>query len=114
MAALYALLDGRSEVAPVHLKAALAFWQYAEDSVAWVFADATFPDVENKILRAVVKNGGLPDSAISALLHRNVPAAQLEKAKGNLALEGLIHVVKSSTGGRHRHDWLPGPGSRKR
>lgn len=109
VAALYALLDIQTEVAPVHLKAALALWQHAEDSVAWVFADATFPDIENKILRAVVKKGGLADSDISALFYRNVPASQLVKAKTNLAREGCMHAVEITSGGRPLTVWRPGP-----
>jgi len=113
IAALYALLDRQTEVAPMHLKAALAVWQYAEDSVAWVFAQATYPEIENKILRAVVKKGKLPDSDISALFNRNMPASQLEKAKAHLQEEGLIHDVKLATGGRPRIEWRPGPTPKK-
>jgi hypothetical protein len=37
---LYALLDGSNEIKKVHLQAALAVWDYAEDSVRYVFGDA--------------------------------------------------------------------------
>jgi Protein of unknown function (DUF3987) len=38
---LYALLDGAGEIRVEHLRAALAFWRYCEDSVRHVFGEAT-------------------------------------------------------------------------
>lgn len=47
---LYALLDGSPEIRKVHLRAALAVWDYCEESVRFVFGDAADPD-NAKILR---------------------------------------------------------------
>lgn len=47
---LYALLDGSPEIRKVHLRAALAVWDYCEESVRFIFGDAADPD-NAKILR---------------------------------------------------------------
>jgi len=47
---LYALLDGAREIRKEHLYAALAVWDYSEESVRYVFGDAADPDY-TKILR---------------------------------------------------------------
>jgi hypothetical protein len=70
-------------------QAALALWRYSEESVAWIFEDASDPDTENKILRAVVRKGRLADTDISGLFHRNVPAERLTRAKANLERDDL-------------------------
>jgi Protein of unknown function (DUF3987) len=47
---LYALLDGSAEIRKVHLQAALAVWDYCEESVRYIFGDAAEPEYR-KILR---------------------------------------------------------------
>jgi hypothetical protein len=47
---LYALLDSSRVIRKEHLCAALAFWDYCEESVRYVFGDAADPDY-TKILR---------------------------------------------------------------
>lgn len=47
---LYALLDSACEIRKEHLRAALAFWDYCEESVRYVFGDAADPDY-SKVLR---------------------------------------------------------------
>lgn len=47
---LYALLDSSRVIRKEHLRAALAFWDYCEESVRYVFGDAADPDY-SKILR---------------------------------------------------------------
>jgi hypothetical protein len=46
---LYALLDSARVIRKEHLRAALAFWDYCEESVRYVFGDAADPDY-SKIL----------------------------------------------------------------
>ena len=108
-AALYALLDQQTAVARDHLKAALALWEYAEDSVYWTFGLATGDSVADKILREVDGAGELTDSEISDRFNRNVSAARLNQAKERLERAGVLHsVILSGTGGRNQRVWKPG------
>ena len=51
--AIYAVLDGSDGVIrPVHLKAALAMWQYYEDSARFIFGDSIGDPVADTILQA--------------------------------------------------------------
>jgi hypothetical protein len=47
---LYALLDGSAEIQKVHLEAALAVWDYCEESVRYIFGDAADPEYK-RIMR---------------------------------------------------------------
>ena len=58
---LYALLDGAAAIRRPHLEAALAVWQYAEDSARFIFGDATGDPIADRILSALRANG--PDGA---------------------------------------------------
>jgi len=111
IATLYALLDKRRAVEPTHLRAAIALWQYAEDSVDWVFSGSSLQsdeDMTKTIHRAVMQQGELDDSGISALFHRSIPAARLNGFKKTLENAGLIHPKQVSSGGRPRTVWKPG------
>jgi hypothetical protein len=50
---LYALLDGAAAIKPVHLRAALAVWDYSERSVQYLFGGITGDPVADKILAAL-------------------------------------------------------------
>ena len=41
LALIYALVDGSATIGLSHLDAALALWDYAAASVAWIFGDLT-------------------------------------------------------------------------
>ena len=110
LAGLYALLDQRDEIDDAHLVAALALWQYSEDSVEWIFGAAgSHKDDENIVLRAMVRARGLSDTAISKLLGGNRKADYLDRLKESLRTQGLAHPVKKETAGRPSQIWLPGP-----
>ena len=105
VAALYALLDQSPVVTDVHLSAALALWRFAEESVAWIFADMATGELCEQILGALMNGGPLDESAISALFHNNVPAAMLEDAKQALKRAGYIFEEIIPTNGRPRRQW---------
>jgi len=109
IAALYALLDQGSLVDECHLKAALALWQYAEDSVRWIFGDATGDPIADRIVENVRLCGEFSDTDIQGLFGRNVSAARLTVAKQHLVAAGLIHSVLSPTPGRPTVMWRAGP-----
>jgi len=106
LAGLYCLLDGRRELDLVHLKAALALWDYAETSTRQIFGDSLGDPVADQILRALIASkDGLSNSQISELLGRNATAARLNQAKAVLMTAGLISSEEIGTEGRKRTIW---------
>ena len=110
LAGLYALLDGEGAVDTVHLKAALALWEYAESSTRQIFGNSTGDSIADTILQALRSSNELDESAISALFGRNVSAARLDQAKGVLESNGLAHgaIRVSELGGRPARVWRRG------
>jgi hypothetical protein len=84
LSCLYALLDHSSQVRRPHLEAALALWQYCEDSARYIFADGmTLSGGAQKLYDAVREAGG-------AGLSRT---AQLQTFKGNLTARELDAIT---------------------
>lgn len=109
VAALYAVLDGCKDVDLVHLKAALAVWKHAEQSVGLLFGECTGDPIADAIVEAV-KKGRMTDTDISKLFNRHQPAARLEAAKRSLQAAGVMHPVTIETGGRPVRAWEAGKG----
>lgn len=109
LAALYALLDYQNMVSPCHLEAALALWQYAEESTWLIFGDNTGDPIAGTILQAIKTYSILTDTDINNLFGRNKPAGQLNVAKNYLQQWGLIHFETQLTDGRPVTVWKLGP-----
>ena len=62
LAMIYALLDGKTVICPLHMNAALALWRYCEASAEHIFGDATGDPVTDEIIRALraAARGSLP------------------------------------------------------
>jgi hypothetical protein len=58
LAALYAIMNESYEIEHGHLLAALALWDYAEQSARYVFGDATGDPVADQILEALRASRG--------------------------------------------------------
>ena len=108
LAGLYAVLDGQCIIDLVHLKAALALWQYAEASTCMIFGDSLGDPTADTILKALRARNELTDSEISALFQRHKPETELERAKQVLFQAGLAHCVTIETDGRPQTVWRPG------
>ncbi len=89
---LYALLDGSSVICRAHLDAALALWQYAEDSARFIFGDATGDPVADQILTALRRSGQMTQTQISDLFARNQKSGRLERALAALLDAGLVRT----------------------
>jgi hypothetical protein len=102
LAGIYAVLDNTRIVAPQHLEAALAVWEYCEASVLNVFGQKTGDDVADTILEALQKQGQLTRSEISNLFQRNVKAPRINTAVTLLVREGKATIAKgeSKNGGK--------------
>jgi hypothetical protein len=99
---IYALLDCAEEIRVVHLRAALAVWDYCAASARFIWGDALGDPTADEILRALRAAGakGLTRWDISNHLGRNKAAAELDRAIAVLAERGLIRAEKEETGGR--------------
>ena len=106
LAALYALMDETTVVSGHHMIAALALWQYAEDSVAWIFGDKLGDPIMDTILDGLkTAPDGLSDTQISDLFGRHESASRLSAAKGRLQAQSKIYSCETETKGRLKTKW---------
>jgi hypothetical protein len=107
LAMVYALLDGKRIIATEHMYAALAVWEYAENSARYIFGDLTGYGEADIILDALKKNPlGLTRTDISSLFGRNRSEPQIQIALNHLQQKGLVRTEKENTGGRPVERWL--------
>jgi hypothetical protein len=106
LAVAYALLDGLDAIGLVHLRAALAVWDYAEASARHVFGDAAGDPLADRILGALRAAGGpLTRTALSAALGRHAPAGAIERALEALRAQGRVRRGSVPTAGRAAETW---------
>jgi hypothetical protein len=107
LAGVYALLDGTATVAPVHLLAALAVWDFCEQSACYVFGDALGDPVADEILQALraVGSAGLTRTQIRDLFGRNKAGDDIARALGVLVRPGLAQFETEQSGGRPVERW---------
>jgi hypothetical protein len=95
LATLYALLDCAATIRAEHLLAALAVWQYGEDSARFVFGDALGDATADEILRELRGHpGGITRNEIREHFSRNKSAAEIGRALGVLQEYGLGRMVR--------------------
>jgi DNA replicative helicase MCM subunit Mcm2 (Cdc46/Mcm family) len=103
LACLYALLDCEENILIEHLEAALALWQYCEDSAQYIFGSQTGNKIADTIYAALLgAEDGLTKTQIRDLLQRNASASQVNTALKLLIELGRIEVIKEETDGRPR------------
>jgi hypothetical protein len=106
LALIYALADGKRQIGPQHLTAALALHDYATRSAAWALTGATGKPLAEQIHAALQANpAGLTRSQISDTLKHNQPAGQLDHALNALQAAGRAIVTQIPTGGRPAQHW---------
>lgn len=103
LACIYALFDCSDEIRLEHLEAALALWQYCEDSSRYIFGNQTGNKTADAIYSALLETeDGLTKTQISGLLQRNASAGQINSALKMLIELGSVQVFKEETVGRPR------------
>jgi hypothetical protein len=102
LAIIYALLDGSDIIELPHLLAALAVWDYCEQSLRFIFRAATGDDFADKLLAALQQHpDGMTKSAISNYFNRNKPAEKINGALSLLNEQGLADVtIERATGAK--------------
>jgi hypothetical protein len=103
---IYALLDRSPEIKTKHLRAALAFWRYAEESARFIFGDSLGDPVADEILKALhAAPRGLTRTEISHLFAGHRKSADITRALVVLAQGGLASSRPESTAGRPDERW---------
>jgi hypothetical protein len=106
LAFVYAVLDGSAKVEPEHLAAAVALWEYCEESVEYIFGDRLGDPVADTILTAVRgKAAGLTRTQIRDLFARNQHAGRIDLALQNLMRANLVERQTRATPGRPAEVW---------
>ena len=105
---LYALLDQSSVVKEPHLRAALAVWNYCDESAAYIFGSALGDDTADTIDRALRRAGaeGLTRTEISGLFKRHKTAAEIDRALDRLVRLGRAECRTEQSGGRPVERWV--------
>ncbi len=106
IAAIYAVLDRSRKITAAHLKAALALWQYVEDSTRYIFGDALGDTIADTILQALRQSGEMTRSEIVDLFGRHANRAKIDRGLTKLMAAGKVtRSLDRETGGRPREIW---------
>ncbi len=105
---IYALLDKSSLIEKPHLEAALAVWQYSEDSARYVFGERLGNQTAEKILTALKEKQelGLTRTEIRDLFDRHISNERLNAALSHLLENGLAEPKKEETKGKPKEIWF--------
>jgi len=102
----YALQDLSIEIRPEHIDAALAAWEFSENSCKYLFGSKAANTIEAEILQALKKKKSLSMSEIRDLFERNLPSVVYKKALKNLYEAGLVGFIQEKTAGRNKVLWF--------
>jgi hypothetical protein len=107
LACIYALLDCSKIITPAHLKAALAVWTYAEESVKYIFQNTMEDPLANKILEALaVRPHGMTRTEINNLLGGHYSTKRIDEALDSLRVLNLARRKDTETKGRSVERWF--------
>lgn len=107
MAGIYALFDKSSFIRVPHLKAALAVWEYSENSVKHIFGNSLGDSFSDRILNELrlIYPEGMTETEIWGLCGRH-GGRRVPNALNQLKEANLVNVSKGdSTGGRSPKVW---------
>jgi len=106
LACVYALLDLSDQIQPDHLRAAIALWDYNENSIKYIFQNKIGDQLAEKIFDLLEKNPqGLSRSEISNLLNRNYSSDQLTDALSLLESLEIAYKEHIEPNGRAKEIW---------
>jgi hypothetical protein len=110
LALLYSLIDGKHQISPPHLRAALALQDYTTRSAGWALNGATGQPLAEQIHAALQNSpAGLTRSQISDILKHNQPAGEIDHALHVLQTAGRATITQIATGGRPAQLWTATP-----
>lgn len=90
---VYALLDRSKVIEEVHLRAALALWDYSESSARQIFGDMLGDPVADRVLKElrIVSPSELTRTEIGGLFGKNLRGGEIERALTTLEAAGLAN-----------------------
>lgn len=105
---IYALADGKTIIEVEHLNAALAFWQYCEQSALYLFGDRLADSNAQRILDELRTHpSGMTRKEISVeIFQRNIKSTTLDCALISLESLGFAYRKTEATGGRPAERWF--------
>lgn len=108
LAALYACMDESRTIEREHLEAALALWDYAEESACYIFGTATGDPVVDKIMEALRESPkGLTRTMINNdLFGGHQKSERIANALSELKDAGLVRSEREPTKGRPVDRWF--------
>lgn len=107
LACIYALLDCSSVVTINHLKAALAIWEYSENSARYIFQRTTGDKLANEILEFLrTKPEGVTRTQVNDYFGGHKSSDQLLGSLSVLEKLGIIRKETGHTGGRAQEIWI--------
>lgn len=105
LAAIYALMDGSTEIGAAHLASAAELGAYSERSTQHIWSDKLGDPIADTIAAALLANGRLTRSQISDLFGRHIQAGRIDAALQRLFLSGKAHPNREESGGRPIEVW---------
>ena len=104
LSVIYALLDCNDTIRPEHLRAALAVWQYCENSARFVFGGQESDPVQQKIVDNL-KMGPMTQTEINDLFGGHVSTTKLREKLEILSAKGRIGCRDEKTATRTKKEW---------
>lgn len=105
---IYALADQKNIVEPEHLLAALAVWQYIEDSTRYIFQKRTGDWIANRIYKYVLEKGKATRTDIRDLFDKHQSREKIDTALEVLLTNNLLSKETIATKGRSVEVWSRG------
>ena len=101
---VYALMDGSATIRHEHLNAALALWQYVEQSVWYLFGTTLGDEAADTVLAALeqAKDGLSRNHLLTQTLRGHCRADELDRVLRLLETRGLVTLSQKRTGQRGR------------
>jgi len=107
LACIYAVMDKSVVIRKEHLFAALALWDYSEQSARYIFGDSIGDWIADRIYNAMKDSvNGLSRTEINKLFKGNIEGQRIDTALLSLDGYGLIQMLKKGTSGRSVEQWV--------
>jgi len=108
LAATYAVMDCSHTIERPHVEAALALWNYAEESARYIFGDKVGDPIADKIVEALQakQTEGMTRTQIRDLFQRHQKEERIDQALQLLLRIGRVRYEYEPTGGRNAERWF--------
>lgn len=105
LSVLYAALDGSDVIRLPHQNAALAVWDYSEESALHIFGDSLGDPIADRIL-AALRTEDMTRTDIFMMFKKNIRSALITQALNLLLRENKVRYETRKTDGRSAIVWM--------